>query len=108
MASKKGPPAAATGVRPCPPGETGEFAVVPVLLATLDGISHIRIFLAKDLKPPESRQQAFKSVQEVQRRFPNGVALLDPVENMGIKDDAFKKLLKVRFSLLSFLASDPR
>lgn len=91
---KKGPPAAATGVRPCSPGDDGEFAVVPVLLATLDGISHIRIFLAKDLKPLEARQQALKSVQEVRRRFPDGIALLDPVENMGIVDDAFKKLLR--------------
>ncbi len=91
---KGGPPAVATGIRPCPPGEEGEFAVVPVLLGTLDGISHIRIFLGKDLKPVEARQQAYKSVQEVKRRFPDGIALLDPVENMGIVDDAFKKLLR--------------
>lgn len=83
-------------MRPNPAGEEGEFAVVPVLLATLDGISHIRIFLQKDLKPSESRTQALKSVQEVRRRFPDGIALLDPVENMGINDDAFKKLLRVR------------
>lgn len=69
-----------------------------MLLSTLDGISHIRIFLAKDLKPVEARLQALKSVQEVKRRFPGGVALLDPVENMGIVDDAFKKLLRVRHS----------
>ncbi|KAL8278381.1 hypothetical protein RQP46_009273 [Phenoliferia psychrophenolica] len=110
---KKGPPAAATGVRPCPPGEDGEFAVVPVLLATLDGISHIRIFLAKDLKPQEARTQALKSVQEVRRRFPDGIALLDPVENMGIGDDAFKKLLRkieiLESRLLSSaLHTDPR
>jgi ATP-dependent RNA helicase DOB1 len=91
----KGPPAPATGIRPCPAGEDGEFAVVPVLLATLDGVSHIRIFLPKDLKPLDARMQALKSVQEVRRRFPQGVALLDPVTNMGIVDDAFKKLLRV-------------
>ncbi|SCZ95074.1 BZ3500_MvSof-1268-A1-R1_Chr11-3g03585 [Microbotryum saponariae] len=92
--TKKGQAASTTWIRPCPPKEQGEFAVVPVLLSTLDGISHIRIFLAKDLKPVEARQQAWKSVQEVKRRFPDGVALLDPVQNMGITDEPFKKLLR--------------
>ena len=99
-------------IRPCPTvtasgssaggaADEGEFAVVPVLLSTLDGISHIRIFLAKDLKPVEARNQALKSVKEVKRRFPSGIALLDPVENMGIVDEAFKKLLRVRRRSLS-------
>ena len=99
-------------IRPCPTvtasgssaggaADEGEFAVVPVLLSTLDGISHIRIFLAKDLKPVEARNQALKSVKEVKRRFPGGIALLDPVENMGIVDEAFKKLLRVRRRSLS-------
>ncbi|EGG00855.1 uncharacterized protein MELLADRAFT_111500 [Melampsora larici-populina 98AG31] len=81
-------------VKPCPEGDAGEFAVVPVLLSTLDGISRIRIFLPKDLKPLESRQTALKAVKEVKRRFPEGIALLDPVENMGIQDEEFHKLLK--------------
>jgi len=83
-----------TGIAPCPPGAKGEYAIIPALLSTLDGISHIRIFLPKDLKPPSAREQAFKNVLEVQRRFPDGLGLLDPVDNMGIKDDAFVELLK--------------
>ncbi|GAA5989430.1 hypothetical protein JCM5350_000703 [Sporobolomyces pararoseus] len=101
-------------IRPFPSGSAGsekegegEFAVVPVLLSTLDGISHIRIFLAKDLKPLESRMQALKSVKEVKRRFPDGIALLDPVENMGIVDEAFKKLLRRIEILESRLLSNP-
>ncbi|GAA5943318.1 hypothetical protein JCM3775_002617 [Rhodotorula graminis] len=102
-------------IRPCPTTTTGagatadegEFAVVPVLLSTLDGISHIRIFLAKDLKPVEARNQALKSVKEVKRRFPSGIALLDPVENMGVVDEAFKKLLRKIEILESRLVSNP-
>ncbi|BGP51272.1 ATP-dependent RNA helicase mtr4 [Rhodotorula kratochvilovae] len=102
------PANALTGIRPCPPaGDEGEFAVVPVLLSTLDGISHIRIFLAKDLKPVDARMQALRSVKEVKRRFPDGIALLDPVENMGIVDEAFKKLLRKIEILESRLVSNP-
>lgn len=82
-----------TGIRPCPPGSKGEFVVIPALLSTLDGISQIRLHLPKDLKSPSAREQAFKHVKEVQRRFPDGLALLDPVANMNIKDDTFVHLL---------------
>lgn len=79
--------------KPCPLGEKGEAMVVPVLLSTLDGISHIRLFLPKDLRPAQAKEQAYKSVREVQKRFPKGVAMLDPVENMNIKDEGFTKLI---------------
>ncbi|GAA6030798.1 hypothetical protein JCM8097_008881 [Rhodosporidiobolus ruineniae] len=105
--SKPGQSSSISSIRPCPPSEEGEFAVVPVLLSTLDGISHIRIFLQKDLKPLEARMQALKSVKEVKRRFPDGIALLDPVENMGIVDEAFKKLLRKIEILESRLVSNP-
>jgi len=81
-------------IKPCEPGEEGECAVVPVLLSTLNGISKIRIFLGKDLKPLEARKSALDAIGEVKRRFPDGIGLLDPVENMGIVDETFKKLIK--------------
>lgn len=83
------------GVQPCPPGEKGAPLVVPVLLSTIEGISHIRIFLPKDLRQDSARETAWKSVLEVQRRFPDGIMLLDPVENLGIKDEKFQQLVKV-------------
>lgn len=83
------------GVEPCPPGQQGIPLVVPVLLSTIDGISHIRIYLPKDLRQEQARETVWKSVLEVHRRFPDGVALLDPIQNMGIKDDKFKALVKV-------------
>lgn len=83
------------GIQPCPSGQKGVPLVVPVLLSTLDGISHIRIVLPKDLRQDQARETVWKSVLEVQRRFPDGIALLDPIENMGIKDDKFKELVKV-------------
>ena len=35
-------------------------------------------------------------LQEVLRRFPDGLPLLDPIEDMGIKDHDLKKLVEVR------------
>ncbi|CAH7666284.1 rRNA-processing arch domain-domain-containing protein [Phakopsora pachyrhizi] len=81
-------------VKPCEGGEEGECAVVPVLLSTIEGISKIRIILPKDLKPLDARKHAFNAIKEVKRRFPDGITMLDPVENMGITDPEFSKLLK--------------
>lgn len=85
------------GIQPCLPGQKGVALVVPVLLSTLDGISHIRLFMPKDLRQDQARETLWKSVLEVHRRLPTGVPLLDPIENMNIKDDKFKELVKVRF-----------
>ncbi|EGN94357.1 hypothetical protein SERLA73DRAFT_62726 [Serpula lacrymans var. lacrymans S7.3] len=82
------------GIQPCPHGQKGVPLVVPVLLSTIDGISHIRLFLPKDLRQDQARETMWKSVLEVQRRFPDGIALLDPIKNMGINDDKFKALVK--------------
>ncbi|KAH8103288.1 rRNA-processing arch domain-containing protein [Cristinia sonorae] len=81
-------------VQPCPKDQKGEPLVVPVLLSTIDAISHLRIFLPKDLRGAQARETVWKSVIEVQRRFPDGIALLDPVQNMQITDDKFKVLVK--------------
>lgn len=34
------------------------------------------------------------SAQEVQKRFPDGIPLLDPIDDMGIKDPALKKVIQ--------------
>ncbi|GAO48543.1 putative ATP dependent RNA helicase [Saitoella complicata NRRL Y-17804] len=82
------------GMRPPKEGEPSKMEVVPALLSALDGIGHLRIFLPKDLKPLEQRNTVRKSIEEVKRRFPDGIALLDPIENMNIRDESFKKLLR--------------
>ena len=84
------------GILPCPSGQKGEPLVVPVLLSLLDGISHLRIFLPKDLRPLAARETVWKSVLEVHRRCPDGIGMLDPIENMQITDEKFKTLVKVR------------
>ncbi|XP_064604506.1 LOW QUALITY PROTEIN: exosome RNA helicase MTR4-like [Liolophura sinensis] len=75
-----------SAVKPCPPGERGEMQVVPVLLSLVKAISSIRVYFPSDLRPVDNRQSVLKSIQEVQKRLPDGLPLLDPVEDMGIKE----------------------
>ncbi|CAI7564614.1 unnamed protein product [Penicillium glandicola] len=95
------------GVRPATEGEPTRNEVVPIVLSCITEISHIRIMLPKDITSPGSRNEVMKSVAEVKRRFPDGVPLLDPIENMQIKDDSFKKLLRKIEVLESRLLSNP-
>jgi ATP-dependent RNA helicase DOB1 len=82
------------GIRPPSFGEKGKMEVVPVMNGTIDSIGHLRVFLPQDLRTPEQRNTVRKTLEEIAKRFPDGVAILDPIENMGIKDEAFKKLLR--------------
>ena len=82
------------GVYPPKDGEKSKMEVVPILLSCVESIGHVRIFLPSDLKQPDQRNTARKSIDEVKKRFPDGIAVLDPIENMGITDESFKRLLR--------------
>lgn len=95
------------GVQPPAPGEKGKMEVVPVLLSCIESIGHIRIFLPAELRTAEQKNTVRKALEEVKRRFPDGIAILDPIENMGITDESFKKLLRKIEVLESRLLSSP-
>lgn len=81
--------------RPCPAGvPKGEMVVVPVALSALDGLSSLRVHLPKDLKSSEQRNSMIRVLNEIQKRFADGVPFLDPVDDLNIRDEAFKKLMK--------------
>ena len=85
------------GVRPPAPGVQGRMEVVPIILSCVDSIATVRLHLPKDLRNADERQSVLRSVQEVKRRFPpQGIPLLDPIEDMHIRDEGFKSLLRVR------------
>jgi ATP-dependent RNA helicase DOB1 len=85
------------GVRPPEIGENGKMEVVPVFLSCVESISRIRIMLPPELRTSEQRNKVFKNLEEVKRRFPDGISILDPIEDMDITDDSFKKLLRVSY-----------
>jgi len=95
------------GVVPPREGGNSKMEVVPVLLSCVEAIGHVRIFLPADLKSADQRNTVRKSIDEVKRRFPDGIAVLDPIENMGITDVSFKKLLRKIEVLESRLLANP-
>lgn len=95
------------GIRPAQEGEKSKVAVVPVLLKCVYKISHVRIFPPKDVSSQTELDKIQRSLLEVQRRFPDGLAILDPVENMEIIDNSFKELLRKIEAMESRLVSNP-
>uniref|UniRef100_A0A671PUU1 Exosome RNA helicase MTR4 n=1 Tax=Sinocyclocheilus anshuiensis TaxID=1608454 RepID=A0A671PUU1_9TELE len=88
--------AATEAAKPAGPDQNGLFVfqVVPVILHLITSISSVRLYIPKDLRPYDNRQSMLKSIQEVQKRFLDGVPLLDPIDDMGIKDPALKKVIQ--------------
>jgi ATP-dependent RNA helicase DOB1 len=85
-------------VAPGPAGinpKEGRLEIVPVTMTTIDATSSIRVQLPKELKTMDQRIDLRKTVEEVKRRFPDGIPHLDPIKNMGITDESFKTLVKV-------------
>ena len=78
-----------------------------MLTTLLYAVSSIRLYLPKDLRPADARHTVYKSLQEVQKRFPDGLPLLDPVEDMNIKDENLKKIVRKIEALESRLYSHP-
>lgn len=57
-------------------------------------ISAVRLYMPSDLRSRDNRQSVLKSIQEVQKRFPHGLPLLDPIKDMGIKDPQLKEVVQ--------------
>lgn len=97
------------GIRPFVKGtsENGRYQVVPCLLTCVVAFSQIRVFMKGDLKTSQEMAQCGKHLEEVHRRFPDGIPILDPIENMDIRDDSFKQLMRKIEVLESRLLSNP-
>ena len=95
------------GVRPATIGMKSKVEVVPVLLSCVRKISHIRIFPPTDMTSMVEKSKVQKALSEVVKRFPDGLSVLDPVENMKIEDNSFKDLLRKIEVLEARLLANP-
>ncbi|GJJ07500.1 ATP-dependent RNA helicase mtr4 [Clathrus columnatus] len=94
-------------ITPCPSNQKGVPLVVPVLLSTIDGIGNLLLYLPKDLRSLSARETAWQSLLECQKRLPGGIAMVDPIKHMGIKDEKFEKLVQKIDSLEKRLYANP-
>ncbi|CCC10839.1 unnamed protein product [Sordaria macrospora k-hell] len=105
----------ARGEKPMPEGimpagkdsKNARWEVVPCLLNCLKALGQLRVFLPKRLESADEKDGVGKATDEISRRFPDGIPMLDPMENMGINDDSFKKLLRKIEVLESRLVANP-
>lgn len=86
--------------RQCRPVQVGvdeekivSMRVFAIGLESIDRISAVRIFIPSN-HPSEMRKDVALSVKEVQKRFPDGIPLLDPVKDLGINDQDFMTLFR--------------
>lgn len=80
--------------KPCPANKQGSIEVVPVLHSLVSRISSLRVYYPKDLRPAENRRSVLKTINEVKKRFPKGPPLLNPINDMNIKDEDFKRVVE--------------
>jgi ATP-dependent RNA helicase DOB1 len=79
--------------RPVSPGATAVPLLFSVSLQCLDGLSAVRLHLPRDLKATDQQAQLLRALDEVQRRFADGLPRLDPIVDQGIADPALKQLV---------------
>lgn len=81
--------------------------VFTIDIGDIKDISAVRLQISKDMHTENARRNTARSVKEVKRRFPEGLPVLDPVKDMGIKSDDFKKMLERSVTIKDRLASHP-
>uniref|UniRef100_A0A1B6MD42 Helicase ATP-binding domain-containing protein n=1 Tax=Graphocephala atropunctata TaxID=36148 RepID=A0A1B6MD42_9HEMI len=79
--------------QPCPLSSPGEIEVVPVKHSQICQISSLRVHVPDDLTSPDKKKSVLKTIEQVVKRFPDGVPLLDPQTDMKIKDHAFTNIV---------------
>lgn len=61
-----------------------ELKVIPVLLPLVAALSSIRLLIPKNLQPKSELARVGDRYKEVMKRFPKGVPIMDPIEDMNI------------------------
>jgi len=113
-------------IQPCPLTERGElkvtkkrksifvcliflisFKVIPVQHILIRTVSAVRIYMPDDLRTKESRENVLKNLQDLQKQYPFGLPLLDPMKDMGIKTSEMINCIKQYSILQSRLNEHP-
>lgn len=95
------------GIRAAKEGEKAISVIIPITLESIRSVGNLRLYMPKDIKASGQASVVGKSLNEVKRRFPDGIPLIDPIKNMKIEDEEFQKLLRKIKVLENKLFSNP-
>ncbi|AET40683.1 ATP-dependent RNA helicase MTR4 Ecym_6303 [Eremothecium cymbalariae DBVPG len=95
------------GIRPAVEGEKSISTMLPIVLDSIQTLGNLRIFMPSDIKADSQKEVVGKTLKEVQRRFPKGIPLIDPIKHMKIEDEDFLKLLNKIEILETNMNSNP-
>eukprot|EP00494_Astrolonche_serrata_P025220 UN25481 len=71
--------------------------VVPCQLCHIDDVSALKLSTyPKNLEKHKSRQKIWKIFKKMEKKYTDGLPLIDPIEDMKITTKEFKKLYKTR------------
>ncbi|XP_024538268.1 DExH-box ATP-dependent RNA helicase DExH9 [Selaginella moellendorffii] len=93
--------------RPVSLDEDGQPLVTAFPLSQVESLSAVRIRIPRDLRPAEAREQTLRTVLEVLKRFPDGLQLLDPEDDMKVESSDYKKLVRRVEALETLIAKHP-
>lgn len=95
------------GIVPSADPAEGKMESLWITLESVQAISNLKIMIPKDLSSPNQRRSIKRNIDEVKRRFPDGIPQPDPVENMKIVDESFLKLIRKIEVLETKLSTNP-
>ncbi len=81
-------------IRPCSDENEGVMHVVPIQTSVIRAVSSVCIYLPQSLQTLDSKQSVWKTLKEIKKRTKGALPLLDPVEDMGIKDQNLLEIVK--------------
>jgi len=81
-------------IKPCTNDQDGVMHIVPIQTSVIRAISSVCIYLPQNLQSLDSRQSVWKSLKEIKKRTKGNFPLLDPIEDMGIKDKNLVEIVK--------------
>jgi len=81
----------ATYLKPCPPGKEPTYVIVPMTTSTITNLSTVCLKVPNNVRDFKNQHQLGLILQEASRRLKGNFPMFDPLQNMQIKDDAFKR-----------------
>jgi ATP-dependent RNA helicase DOB1 len=93
--------------KPCTGNLRGEMKVVAFNIGSIYGISKLRVSVPQDLKERQARDGMKAVLEKVKKAYPDKPPIMDPVGEMGITDQNFKKAIEKVESLEDRMLKSP-